>query len=60
MCVEHDTLCTDQTKVCHINTDIPAVMTFVGVFAEADPYDTGNLIWGKDAVPPPEMGEERA
>ena len=35
-------------------------MTFAGVFAEADPYDTGNLIWGKDAVPPPEMGEERA
>ena len=34
-------------------------MTFAGIFAEADPYDTGNLIWGNDTAIPPEMSENR-
>ncbi|TFK90044.1 hypothetical protein K466DRAFT_470924, partial [Polyporus arcularius HHB13444] len=37
--------------ICRAGTSIPAVFVFAGVFAEADPYDTGNLVWGKAPTP---------
>lgn len=33
-------------------------MTFAGVFAESDPYETGNLV-GRDGEIPPELDESR-
>ncbi len=45
-------LLTNDVQVCHVNTSTPAVMTFAGVFAEAEPYDTGNLVIGENQAPP--------
>ncbi|RDX53637.1 hypothetical protein OH76DRAFT_1342941 [Lentinus brumalis] len=43
---------SNEWNVCHANTSTPAVMTFAGVFAEAEPYDSGNLVIGENEVPP--------
>ena len=56
MCVTSD---SDNVQVCHKGTSDPAVMTFAGIFAEADPYETGNLVWGNDTPIPDNMSENR-
>ncbi|TFK87790.1 hypothetical protein K466DRAFT_490199 [Polyporus arcularius HHB13444] len=43
---------------CYTGTSNPAVMTYAGVFSEAEPYDTGNLVWGNNE-PPPDLEESR-
>ncbi|RDX47462.1 hypothetical protein OH76DRAFT_1354144 [Lentinus brumalis] len=38
--------------ICRAGTTTPASFVFAGVFAEADPYETGNLVPLKTALPP--------
>ena len=37
--------------MCRRGTTIPATFVFAGVFAESDPYETGNFVPGKKRVP---------
>ncbi|TFK77915.1 hypothetical protein K466DRAFT_607538, partial [Polyporus arcularius HHB13444] len=37
--------------LCRPGTSAPAIFVYAGVFSEADPYETGNLVWGKAPAP---------
>ena len=38
-------------QLCRTGTSVPATFVFAGVFAESDPYDTGNFVPGKNPIP---------
>ena len=40
-----------QSQLCRIGTDVPAVFSYAGLFADADDYETGNLVMGNNAAP---------
>ncbi|RDX52800.1 hypothetical protein OH76DRAFT_1325958, partial [Lentinus brumalis] len=42
----------NEWLVCHKGSSRPAVMTYAGIFSEAEPYDTGNLVWGNNDASP--------
>ena len=39
------------TQICCAGTSSAAVFMYAGVFVESDDYKTGNLVWGKAAIP---------
>lgn len=39
------------SQICRAGTSSPAVFVYAAVFAEADDYETGNLVWGKAPIP---------
>ena len=43
---------THPKQLCKRGTDEPAVFCYAGIFADADDYETGNLVMG-NAKPPP-------
>lgn len=45
-------------QVCLAGSTAPANFVYAGVFAEADPYETGNFVWG-EATPDPELEDSR-
>ncbi|RDX51349.1 hypothetical protein OH76DRAFT_1347065 [Lentinus brumalis] len=41
----------NEWTLCYAGTSNPAIFVYAGVFAEAHPYATGNLVWGKSPIP---------
>ncbi|RPD64427.1 hypothetical protein L226DRAFT_569864 [Lentinus tigrinus ALCF2SS1-7] len=45
-------------QICVVGSQTPANFVYAGVFAEADPYETGNFVWG-DAPADPRLPQSR-
>ena len=41
----------NELQLCKRNTNVPAVFSFAGVFADSDDYLTGNFVPDKEDIP---------